>query len=363
MGRRKIGYKAPEGLIRIPKSSCWYIKRTVLGKEVFKSTGTTNLIEAEEIYHIVMTELLKEAKTHYANRILGRSVPFSFVVERYLSEISPSKSKAGRNDINSSKSLLKYFGESKIDGITKQDIYKFLDWRKNTFNERLKRTVSGSTINREKSFLSEIFKKAIRWGYVNENPVVGIEGFSENRRERYITDDEFKNILSKMVDSHRDIFLTVYHTSQRPGRLYSLQWTQINLEGRSITFENTSLNKRVPNVLWINDTLFEILSRLKRDRRTLSSYVFYKPSLHPYSEFDALKIWKNACEKAKIEGTIPRDLRHKAITDMKRTGFNDAFVGNVAGHSDPRTTKRYTHFSVDETKMPLQSLATRDFWL
>ncbi len=358
MGRRKIGYKAPEGLIRIPKSSCWYIKRTVLGKEVFKSTGTANLIEAEEIYHIVMTELLKEAKTHFSNRILGRSVPFYFIVERYLNEISPSKSKGARNDKNSSKPLLKYFGEAKIDGITKQDIYKYLDWRKNTINERLKRTVSGSTINREKSFFSEIFKKAIRWGYVNENPVIGIEGFSENRRERYITDDELKNILSKMESNHKDLFLAVYHTAQRPGRIYSLQWKQIDLEGRSLTFENTSRNKRVPNVLWINDTLLEILSRLKSDRRTLSPYVFYKPSLSPYSEFDVLKIWKNACEKSNVEGTIPRDLRHKAITDMKKAGFNDAYVGYVAAHSDPRTTKRYTHFSVEETRMPLQALCS-----
>ena len=114
-------------------------------------------------------------------------------------------------------------------------------------------------------------------------------------------------------------------------------------------------------MLWINDTLLEILSRLKRDRRTLSPYVFYKPSLKPYSEFDALKIWKNACEKSNVEGTIPRDLRHKAITDMKRAGFNDAFVGNVAGHSDPRTTKRYTHFSVEETKVPLQALSDKNF--
>ena len=44
---------------------------------------------------------------------------------------------------------------------------------------------------------------------------------------------------------------------------------------------------------------------------------------------------------------------------MKRAGFNDSFVGNVAGHSDPRTTKRYTHFSVEETRMPLQALVSK----
>ena len=47
---------------------------------------------------------------------------------------------------------------------------------------------------------------------------------------------------------------------------------------------------------------------------------------------------------------------HKAISDIKRDAFSDAFVGSVAGHSDPRTTKRYTHFSIEETRMPLQSL-------
>jgi site-specific recombinase XerD len=98
---------------------------------------------------------------------------------------------------------------------------------------------------------------------------------------------------------------------------------------------------------------------LRSNRRTLSPFVFYKPRLKPYSEFDALKILKNACESAKVEKTIPRDIRHKAITDMKIAGFNDSFVGNVAGHSDPRTTKRYTHFSVEETRMPLDALVKR----
>jgi integrase len=361
MGRRKRGYKAPEGLIRIPKSRFWYIKRTVLGKDVFKSTGTPDLTEAEEIYHAVMTELLKEAKTHSVNRILGKSVPFPSIVERYFREIKEQGGKVSRNDENSSKPLLEYFGEAKIDGMTKQDIYKYMDWRKNTTSEKTGRLISGPSINREKSFLSKMFKKSIRWGYVNENIVSGIEGFSENKRERYIADKEFRDILSQMVEDHREVFLSIYHTAQRTSRIYTLQWPQIDLEERSIVFENTSKNKRVPEKLWINEMLYEILTRRKKNRRTLSPYVFYKPSLKPYTEFDALKLWKKACENAEIEDCTPRDLRHKAITDMKKAGYNDAVVGHVVAHSDPKTTKRYTHFSVEETKMPLEALAGKMF--
>jgi integrase len=110
-----------------------------------------------------------------------------------------------------------------------------------------------------------------------------------------------------------------------------------------------------------------ILSRRKKNTRTLSHGVFYKPSLKPYSEFDALKIWNKACKSVNVKDATPRDIRHEAITDnMKRAGLNDAIVGNVAGHSDPRTTKRYTHFSVEETKMPLgayQAKCSRTKWL
>ncbi len=346
--------------MKIPKSSNWYIKRTVNGKDIFKSTGTSDLIQAEEIYHMVMSEILKDLKENSCNRILGKSVPFSFVVERYLREISPSKSKGGRNDINSSKPLLKRFSDSKIDGITKQDIYKYLDWRKNSVSEKTGKPLSGSSINREKSFLSEIFKKSIRWGYINENLVSGIEGFSENNREMYLTDEMFDSILENMKEDHCDMFLTIYHTGQRTGRIYQLQWPQIDLENRAIVFKNTSKNKRVPDEIWINDDLYEILVQRKRNRRTLSPYVFYNKNLNPYNDSNARKIWKKACEKANIDNSVPYDIRHKAITDMKKAGFNDAFVGKVAAHSDARTTKRYTHFSTKDTMAPLQALSRKN---
>ncbi len=361
MGRKKRGYKAPEGLIKIPRSKCWYIKRTVLGKDIFRSTGTGDLVQAQHIYHLVMTDILKDFQKNQVNKILGKSVPFSKVAGRYLKEISPSKSNKGRNDIVSSKPVLKFFGEVKIDTITPQDVYKYMDSRKNTVSEKTEKKLSGSTVNREKSFLSEVFTKAVRWGYVESNPLRDIEGFSENRRERYITDEEFSGILKNMREDHRDLFLSIYYTAQRNGRIYDLEWSQINLAERSIVFKNTSRNKRVPDVLWINDSLYEILVKRRKNRRTLSPFVFYNRNLHRYNDSNVRKAWHDACAKAKVSGTVPYDLRHKAITDMKKAGHTDPFVGKVAGHSDPRTTQRYTHFSVEDTMAPLSALAVRRF--
>jgi hypothetical protein len=46
LGRNKIGYTAPEGLIRKPGSSCWYIK---VGIGKYKSTGTSDINIAKAI--------------------------------------------------------------------------------------------------------------------------------------------------------------------------------------------------------------------------------------------------------------------------------------------------------------------------
>ncbi len=37
------------------------------------------------------------------------------------------------------------------------------------------------------------------------------------------------------------------------------------------------------------------------------------------------KIWKNTYLRVNIN-SIPYDIQHKAITDMKKAGFNDSFV-------------------------------------
>jgi len=44
-----------------------------------------------------------------------------------------------------------------------------------------------------------------------------LRAFSENKRERYIKDDEFEAILRHLQEDHKEMFLALYHTAQRPG--------------------------------------------------------------------------------------------------------------------------------------------------
>lgn len=362
MGRKK-GYSAPEGLIRQKGSENWYIKTRINGKLIYKSTKTTDIPTAELILAKVKVALL--SLDTRVKEIIGHSIPFPSLMKRYLDEVSMAK-RSSESDRFRTPHLIEFFGDRKIDTITPQDVYKYQDWRKSQTSSSGK-SIMGPTINREVSLLRHAMRKAVRWGYVDRNPCEKIEGFPENKRERYISDDEFDSIKEN-ARAHEesqhlvDIVDTLYYTAQRRERILALKWAQINLKERTITFEQTSRTKKVPLVIWISDPLQRLFSRLKIQRASSKvigpySYVFQKADGTRYGSVN--RAWNTACLRAGVSDAHVHDIRHKAITDMVKAGFSLEFVARVAGHSTPSTTRRYTHLSVNETRDALEALGRK----
>ena len=178
----------------------------------------------------------------------------------------------------------------------------------------------------------------------------------------YLSPAEFvtiKNVaLSRKESSYlANIMDCLYLTAQREGRILNLKWPQINFEEGSISFEQTSKNKRVPDVIWINDWLLPILHRLKRERslsKVVSTYVFRKLDGTPYRSIR--KVWNSCCKKAKIQDARINDIRHKAIKDMLNPGVPVSKVKTAVGHSQTQTTDGYTHLRVEATEEALGAL-------
>ena len=267
MGRKK-SYKAPEGLVKQKHSKHWYVKTRINGRLIYKSTRTSDLQKAELILAKIKVALL--SSDSQVRKMIGKSIPFEELMQRYTKEVTPLK-RSSRSDLINQKPLMQYFANKPIDTITTQDVYRYMDWRKSQTVKDGDRPISGPTVNREVSLLSHSFKKAIRWGYVSENPVKGIERFSENKRERYLTDEEFESI-QREAQSRRDsrhlvdIMVVDYLTGgQRKGNILGLKWSQIDLENGKITFEQVSKNKIVPEEIRISSTLDRLLRRLKAE--------------------------------------------------------------------------------------------------
>jgi integrase len=313
--------------------------------------------------------LADEQRVFWAKQILeertGASLPFSSLIGRYLREITPEK-RSPKSDYTNSRKPLEYWADKKIDTFTVQDMYRYQEWRKAQFvqrresknpdsNNTKRRLISGATINRELSLVKHALRKAVRWGYISQSPIPEgeVEGMREQRRDRYITNQELRAIKEKSSSqTFRDIVDALYFTGLRAGRILTLRWNQINFDERILTFEETSRNKRVPREIPINDSLHTILCRLRDQRKyraIISPFVFYSLNGKPYRTIKTA--WNGACRRAGVMNARIHDIRHKTLSDMAKAGIPLATIKRAAGHSQVQTTDGYTHLQIDDLRI------------
>ena len=61
-----------------------------------------------------------------------------------------------------------------------------------------------------------------------------------------------------------------------------------------------------------------------------------------------MEIWRAACKKAGIENiTAYSGTRHSFASHAINDGYSLEIIGEVLGHSDIRTTKKYAHVSME----------------
>ena len=180
--------------------------------------------------------------------------------------------------------------------------------------------------------------------------------------DRYITDEEVEEIktVAQSVPEAKhlpDIMDTLYYTAQRSGKIFKLKWSQVDLKERKITFSGGSDTKKVPDEIWINQSLFELLSRIKAERsfqKVIGPYVFQKKDGKPYGSIK--KVRASCCRKAGVLDARVHDIRHKTLTDMGKKGYSLQQIMKAAGHTQPSTTMRYIHLKAEDTREAFESL-------
>lgn len=67
----------------------------------------------------------------------------------------------------------------------------------------------------------------------------------------------------------------------------------------------------------------------------------------PCPKITIQRAWEGARERAGLAGMHFHDWRHSAASELINAGIDLFTVGRVLGHSDPRSTARYSHLAVD----------------
>jgi integrase len=191
--------------------------------------------------------------------------------------------------------------------------------------------------------LSTIFTLAVKHKVAASNPCKEVALLPENNwRTRYLLDEEEPRLLQVLTGPRehlRALVIVAIGTGMRRGDQLNLRWEKVDFQRNVIYVPNSKTGKdyAVPMDEDVRDVLLHLRQQGRRDE-----YVFINPgSGKPYTELK--KAFGTACRLAGIVGLHWHDLRHTFGTRLAESGCSEATIAGMMGHSDPATTRRYTH--------------------
>lgn len=218
--------------------------------------------------------------------------------------------------------------------------------------ERLEENISKRTINRELALLKKFFNLAIGEGYLTENPVKKVKFFSkrDNVRDRILTEDEERRLLSAAPAHLRPVIIVALNTGLRKSEIENLCWQNVCLDKLKpeLKIENTKSKKT--RYIPVNSTLLSVLTALKAEGRD-EGKVF---------PFRIRTAFENACRDAKIQGFVFHDLRRSFGTRLLENRYDIVTISKLYGHSSLLVTQIYLHPKDSTAQEAVESLVSKD---
>ena len=269
--------------------------------------------------------------------------------DRYISFAKENK-KSWDRDIVSLKNILNMeidnqrLGDLDIQEITTQHIQKYQVRRKRELDEKFEkkgipaRERNFATVNRELACLKHIMYMAIDWGILEKNPVVSksIKFYREKRRDRILSKEEMRKLLSASSDHTYQIICFGLNTGMRLGEILKLTWKQVDTTNKIIhvTFTKNDVDRDVPT----NDFLGEVIKTIKKD----SEYLFFNSDTgKPITTIKTSFL--SALKRAEINSFRFHDLRHTFSSYLAIGGIDEVTRAELLGHSKRTMTMTYSH--------------------
>ena len=220
-----------------------------------------------------------------------------------------------------------------------------------------------ATIKHVLGLVRAVINKAINWDlWEGQNPVkkVKLPSTRDNRRERYLKQDEAKELiaeLEKVSATTRDIALMSLHTGMRSGEIFSLKWSHLDFENELVhVADSKSEIRKIPMSKQVKSMLE---CRQPGEREGL---VFEARGGGPIRWVSSA--FMRAVNKLGLnEGITDRrfkitfhTLRHTFASWLAIKGESMLTIMELLGHKNLDMTMRYSHLSPDVKKQAIRKI-------
>ena len=215
------------------------------------------------------------------------------------------------------------------------------------------------------------------------NPTRGVEKFSEESRERFLSSDELQRLGAALREAETVGFPwrvdegkpTAKHlaaperrrtvlspavvaalrlllfTGCRLREILHLRWADVDFERGMLFLPDSKTGRRA---VILNAPALAVLDSLPR----LGSFVIAGEAPNkPRS--DLKRPWQAVAKHAGLEGLRIHDLRHSFASIGAGSGMGLPIVGKLLGHAQARTTSRYAHLDNDPLRRATEAIGAK----
>ena len=255
--------------------------------------------------------------------------------------------------------LKAFFGNMMPEDIKASDVQTYLE-----IGKRAGRPVRA---NREKACLSSCLSWLMRKGHaptMQVNPCMqasGTQGNAESKRERYVTDEEYRAVYAAAGTQVRLLMDLTYRTLQRP-ESDILGWTPAILSRDEHTKARILHFQQSKTKVWVKIALTPELDALIRramgEPPRIDQTLVHNRKGEQYTYTGIMAMLTASTKKAnkgrerKIASFGFRDLKGKGATDMWKSGVPIERIQLLCGHADKATTEKYIKARWSEAAAP-----------
>jgi integrase len=202
-----------------------------------------------------------------------------------------------------------------------------------------------ATAARTVGLLGAIFTYAVKHHLRPDNPAHGISRYADRRRERRLTDEEYKALQLGLSESQKvgvwpwaiGLVRFLALTGWRSGEALGLRWSEVDVSRRTATLADTKTGRSMRP---LSRSACEGLNKLPRSTGDL---VF--PATRGAGLMNGFpKIWARIAKLGNLPPDVtPHVLRHSFASLAADLGFSEATIAALIGHKGQTITSRYVH--------------------
>ena len=227
------------------------------------------------------------------------------------------------------------------------------------------------TVKHYHTFITSVLERAVKWGYIYENPCKKIDPPKVDKKQIKCFSTEQAKIFLKGLENeclkYRVIFCILLFTGMRRGELLGLEWSDIDFDKYTVTINRTSLytvskgtftdttkNEYSLRTIYVSKELIDLLKlyyeEQQREKVALgdlwvdSNRICIQWNGKPMSTNTPYEILQKLLKKYDLPKVSIHSLRHTNATIMIESGTDLKTTSARLGHSQASTTMNiYVH--------------------